>query len=100
MPRRCEVVAESRWSERASGDEASRVKRQGKIDRELGILLADYQATREDDRQALVREVAIISAGVALFAAYYYLLTVEDARFIETRPLLLAAMPLAPYLVA
>src|SRR4051812_7817829 len=69
------------------------------LGRELDVLLSDYQATREDDRQALARDVAVISAGVAVFAAFYYLAAGERS-FLVQHPLLAAALPLAPYLVA
>jgi len=68
-------------------------------EQQLEVLAADYEATREDQRQSLIREVALISAGIAVFAAYYYLIADKQAFLIE-RPLLAAALPLAPYLIA
>ena len=70
-----------------------------RIERELAILIADYSATREDQRQAYARQAAVLSAGIAVFAAFYYL-TAENRPYLEARPLLALALPLAPYLIA
>jgi len=69
------------------------------LDHELAVLTADYEATREDQRQAFVRDVAIVSIGVAVFAAFYYL-SADKEVFLRSRPLLAAALPLAPAFVA
>ena len=69
------------------------------VDRELTVLIADYQATREDQRQASVRQAAVLSAGIAVFAAFYYLAAEQD-DYLSSKPLLALALPLAPYLVA
>jgi hypothetical protein len=69
------------------------------LDRELSILDADYEATREDQRQASARQVAVHSAGIAVFAAFYYL-AAEHQSYLSSKPLLAFALPLAPYLIA
>src|SRR4051794_14984588 len=66
------------------------------VERELEILISDYEATRDDQRQSYTRQAAVLSAGIAVFAAFYYL----TAEHLLERPLLAFALPLAPFLIA
>jgi Ca2+/Na+ antiporter len=68
------------------------------VDRELAVLVADYTATREDHRQSAVRDVALVSAGIAIFAAYFYLVS-EQPGFLQHLPVVVAILPLAPYMI-
>jgi hypothetical protein len=70
-----------------------------RVERELEILTSDYEATRDDQRQAYTRQAAVLSAGIAVFAAFYYL-TAENRSYLLERPLLAFALPLAPFLIA